>query len=151
MLTDIELDDMCKEHKVPLVFIGCKDQLGKHRKRNGGYIVNLQDSVDEEGNPNSGTHWVACFVNGKHQYYFDSFGFPPPKAVVHFLSHRFQWNRMDIQNINSGVCGYYCFFFLWAMTNFKGPPDERWKRFLGMWSKDVTKNRTRLMRFIAPI
>jgi len=76
-------------------------------------VLNLEDST--KGN---GTHWV-CLINipaQKYCYYFDSFGFPPPDNVTQVikrdLNKNILYNALQIQNIDSSLCGYYCLYLI---------------------------------------
>jgi hypothetical protein len=51
-----------------------KDKL-KTMQPNSSYIINLNSELDEHGNRNSGSHWVALVINDiKQGIYFDSYG-----------------------------------------------------------------------------
>lgn len=142
MMTNFELESAAEKAKVPLIFCGYKDQLTTVKKQNGGYILNLRDAKNEKGNWNPGTHWVACYIEGKNQFYFDSFGFPPPRVIDAYLSHHYVWNHQDIQNVHGGHCGQYCLAFLLAMTRKKDgeTASDRWLKFHRLFSTDPTKN-----------
>lgn len=89
------------------IFHGCflKDNLKE--LKNGFYIINLQSSTD--GN---GTHWCSLYViNPVYSIWFDSFGYPPPVEIEKLLKN-YDYNKIDIQNINSSACGYYCIAFI---------------------------------------
>lgn len=77
------------------------------------FIIN----TDPSNKP--GEHWVAVYVpkRGKCEY-FDSFGLPPQKdQIIKFIlriSQSFKYNKKQLQNILSTVCGNYCCeFLLW--------------------------------------
>jgi hypothetical protein len=158
MLTNYDIIDECKRLKIPLVGVYSKDRLEKRHRRHGCYVINLQDFTDSQGNRLGGTHWTSFVLlkeNGKnHCAYFDSFGFVPPNNVEKFLEDLRPYLVSDkhIQNINSGVCGSYCLFFMWYMTNKTNIPfKERFKRFLNLFSDDVTENRRILEKLIKPL
>ena len=154
MLTNHELVDMCNRHRVPLVGVFSKDKLPPRRVE-GGYIINLQNDKDEEGNDLDGTHWTAFFIKGKKACYFDSFGFVPPKSVQSFLApfKPYAYSERDVQNINSGVCGWYCFCFLFAMSHWRGSSslENKYNRFISLFSSDPTDNRRILERLLRGI
>ena len=58
-LTNFQLLDLAKRMNVPLEEPYFKDECPLKLKTNVGYILNLEDEYDEDGEPNSGTHWVA--------------------------------------------------------------------------------------------
>jgi len=69
--------------------------------------VNIQDH--DKGN---GTHWVGFLIpsSGEHNYYFDSFGLPPPTEIANFLKQKNRkviYTDQQIQNINSDTCGEF--------------------------------------------
>jgi hypothetical protein len=84
-LTDAQIVDLSKKMQIPLGGVFFKDEL-KDFYFNKSYFINMQDSVDENGQSNYGTHWVLLQVNktpnGTIQpIYFDSYGMPPPQDI----------------------------------------------------------------------
>lgn len=157
--TDTELTDACRRYGINLVSVCSKDQLPKERNI-GGYIINMEDSVDAYGNFNKGSHWVSCWLekdkNKIKAIYYDSFGVVPPKSVQEFLKpfRPYAYNADDIQNIDTGICGYYCFYFLYYMTYYKKKYpdlDKRYDAFLRLWSDDTTQNRKLLSDYLNKI
>lgn len=152
-MTNFDLEDEARKYQVPLVGIYNKDTLPPTPQA-GGYIINTQDDVDKAtGIDLPGTHWVAFYIEGKQAVYFDSFGFAPSLQVQNFLKPfiPYEYNTKHIQNIRSGVCGNYVLFFLVYMTRARrNDPDlnQRFKKFLALWSPDVEKNRTKLLDFL---
>lgn len=137
----MRLEEQAKRMGLPLNGIFNKDDLPSKRQE-GGYIFNLQDSVDEKGNPLPGTHWTAAYIEGNKACYFDSFGFPPPEQVDNFIG-KHAWSGNQIQSIRSEVCGYYCLYFLWWMLKHKHIDFyERFKLFLNHFRLDPSKNLT---------
>ena len=65
-------------------------------------IVNLH--------PTKGTHWVM-FVN---EFYFDSYGYPPPLNIMSFINNGF-CSEYQIQK-NDSYCAAYCLYVLY-LTN----------------------------------
>jgi len=95
-------------------FVGVfsKDMLPSILKPNASYIVNIENYFD--GN---GTHWVCIYNDPKSKdvEYFDSFGLSPPDLVRRFLdtvSKGIVYNDVDIQRIDSMMCGYYCCYYV---------------------------------------
>lgn len=156
MMTNIDLEEDCKEFQVPLVGIFNKDLLPPTPQA-GGYIINTQDDLcATTGEDLPGTHWVAFYIEGKHAVYFDSFGFAPALQVQNFLKPfiPYEYNTQLIQNIRSGVCGKYVLFFLVYMTRMRRThPDlnTRFKQFLRLWSPNVLDNRTILLEQLKKI
>lgn len=156
MLTNFNLMDMCRDHNIKLIGVFSKDILPpKKDLQEGGYVINLQDDEDEFGNSLNGTHWTSCYIEKNKACYFDSFGFVPPLQVEDFLSSfkPLPYNVKTIQSIRSGVCGWYCFYFLYYMSHSdkRLPLLTRFVKFLSLWSNDPTKNREILEEKLKPI
>lgn len=109
-LSNFELEDLARKHKIKLDLVISKDQLGDYiyelnRMKEFFLILNLQDLIADDGTMNGGTHWVSLAkVNdrvgsnerssglhpkgtrdedGKYKFcYFDSYGFVPPVEVI---------------------------------------------------------------------
>lgn len=74
-------------------------------KRGDPIIINL-DSSD-----GGGTHWVACYISSKVEY-FDSFGLRPSEEVTSFFNKLpIIHNSTQYQNLYSILCGYFCLYF----------------------------------------
>ena len=58
-----------------------------------------------------GSHWVCFIIKDKKSYYFDSFGGNPDKFLLKQLPKPIIYHNYKIQDINSFLCGSYCFFF----------------------------------------
>jgi hypothetical protein len=125
-LTDIQIKDLAKKMKVPLVFCGFKTELAETKlQHNKSYIINMEDEFDEEGNRNEGTHY-ACFQVNKYpsgkieKIYFDSFGAGPPQDVQDFIGGKVPFNTKDIQSLMNEACGWYCLAFLHYINAYEG-------------------------------
>jgi hypothetical protein len=125
-LTDIQIKDLAKRMKVPLVFCGFKTELeGKKLQYGKSYIVNIEDEYDDKGERNDGTHYTCFQVNkypsGKvERIYFDSFGQPPPQIVEKFCGGKLPYQTKDIQSLMNEACGWYCLAFLHYINAFEG-------------------------------
>ena len=72
------------------------------------YVANI------DPNTLPGSHWVAFYyIDSHHLEFLDSYGMPPslyqfhlPRGVL--VLH----NQVEIQKLNSTVCGQYCIFYL---------------------------------------
>ena len=84
--------------------------------KDGAYIINLDEHYD------TGTHWIALWVNNNNVTYFDSFGVEHiPKEIKEFvnrpLSSALQnknviTNIFRIQTYDSIMCRYFCIGFI---------------------------------------
>ena len=93
------------------------------------FIVNLENSVDREGNELPGTHWSALYdCRPRFVYWYDSFGRPPPKIVLRRVKEtgkKLVINRSQEQGINSIECGHLSAYVLARL--FAG---DRWKEII---------------------
>jgi cupin superfamily acireductone dioxygenase involved in methionine salvage len=99
---------------------------------NGYYVINL----------NGKSHWTCLLKDGKHFYYFDSFGFPASEEVEEQIGD-YIYSDVDIQNIKSTSCGYFCVVWMKYMQEHKHKDKEIcFSSFLKLFSKDSKKNET---------
>ena len=167
MITNFDLEERAKEINIPLVGVFSKDRLPPIR-RPGGYIINLQDSIDEAGNPLPGTHWTSFYIEDgpcgklgcnprrRVAVYFDSFGVIAPQSVQEFLRPFRPWmySEKHIQNIRSEICGYYALYFIWFMHRHRfkiKDINKRFQTFLRLFSNDPEKNKKLLEKYIRPL
>lgn len=128
-LTNFQLMDLAKKMGTPLERICFKDELkDEPLKYNRGYIVNLSDSVFQDGTPAEGTHYVAFFVkksmNGKVEpIAFDSYGVAPCQEIIDYIGNGKTppYNKADLQNIMNEACGWYVLAFLYFISSHKFP------------------------------
>ena len=117
-LTDYQIKELAKRMMIPLADVVFKDELESPLEYNKAYIINIEDSVDENGHPNDGTHWCYLQCNkyplGKiESIYFDPYGAPPPESVKKAVKETTKQNglpytEVDIQSLMNNACGYYC-------------------------------------------
>lgn len=117
-LTDYQIKELAKKMSIPLADVIFKDELESPLEYNKAYIINIEDSVDENGHPNDGTHWCYLQCNkyplGKiESIYFDPYGAPPPECVKKAVKETTKQNglpytEVDIQSLMNNACGYYC-------------------------------------------
>ena len=71
-------------------------------------VINLDEYSD------TGTHWVALYVNNNCVTYFDSFGLEHiPKEIKTFINNKnIKTNIFRIQAYDSIMCGYFCIGFI---------------------------------------
>ena len=134
MLTDNQLVELSHKMNFPLDGVYFKDELPKKLKYNTGYIINLENSEDEEGNQNEGSHWTCLQVNkypnGKIEpFFFDPYGQPPSEAIKEFIKENtgknLPYNTKDVQSLMNNACGWFCSAFL----HFVNTWDNRTKDF----------------------
>jgi hypothetical protein len=127
MLTDVEIEDLATKMSIPLAFCGFKDDLLTTKLVfNQGYIINLEDSIDENGNRNTGSHWTSLIVrkysNGTIEpIFFDPFGVEPSECIKSFVKKYtgkyLPYTKKDIQSLLNFSCGWYSLSFLYYMLS----------------------------------
>ena len=148
MLSNFDIEKICKFYKLPLIAITMKDELPRIVK-NGCYVINMQSST--QGN---GTHWVALFIYKTNAFYFDSFGGLPPTEIMKFVKKRKEchlyYNNWIIQNLKSSHCGWYSISFLKYMyQNILQDLKTAYNDFVNNFEDDTTKNDDILRSFFA--
>lgn len=127
MLTNEQLEDLAKRMNFKVEGVYFKNELPKKLKYNIGYIINLQNSEDEDGNDNDGTHWTALQVNKYpsgliEPIFFDPYGAPPSESIKKFVKDgcgkHLPYTQKDIQSLMNNACGYYCCAFLHFINTF---------------------------------
>lgn len=117
MLTDRQIEDLSQRMRIPLGGVYFKDELPKRQDYNKVYIINLQDSTNDDGDDNQGTHWTLSYIrqtpNGTIQpIYFDPYGCPPPEVVKNNIekqtNKKCPYTTKDIQSLMNNACGFYC-------------------------------------------
>lgn len=117
MLTDTQIVDLSKRMNIPLEGVYFKDELPNKLKTNKTYIINLQDSVSDNGDDNNGTHWTLLQIGETPKghispFYFDSYGIEPPEIVKKRVKDNFKkflpHSKKDIQSLMNNACGFYC-------------------------------------------
>ena len=87
-------------------------------------IINIDHSSNE------GTHWTSLFIDNGTSYYFDSYGFEPTLEVKGYCKEPRYYNSFEIQKINEVICGHYCIYVLYKISNgykFKDILDELYR------------------------
>jgi hypothetical protein len=117
-LTDDQITELAKRMRIPLAGIVFKDELKAPLQCNKAYIVNLQDSTDEDGNDNEGTHWTFLQLvkhpNDKiEKIFFDPYGAPPSKIIKQVVEETTKtkglpYTEKDVQSLMNNACGWFC-------------------------------------------
>ena len=79
-----------------------------HKIKDGAYVINLDEYSD------TGTHWVALYVNNKTATYLDSFGIEHiPNENKKFINNKnIIANIYRVQNYDSIMCVFFCVRFI---------------------------------------
>ena len=91
-LTNFQLEELAEKMNFPLEGCYFKDEVPDKLEYNKCYIVNLENELDENGEPNSGSHWTCFQINKyksgvKEGIYFDPFGVIYSEKVGKILSN----------------------------------------------------------------
>lgn len=117
-----------------------KDQLPDKLER-GSYVINLQSS--KEG---GGTHWVCLYYTPNFSYYYDSYGFIAPLEVQNKIIP-YMYNDLEIQDIDSTACGFYCVAFV-LYLNKKMNIEKAFMEFINLFGKDTERNEAILYQLL---
>ncbi len=68
-----------------------------------------------------GEHWISVFYDTyMNCTFFDSFGFSPQDYKVDDYikktSKSYEWNKNQIQHVESSMCGFYCIYFIYLKS-----------------------------------
>ena len=117
-LTDTQITNLCKRMNIPLADIVFKDELNAPLEYNKAYFINLEDSHDDDGKENDGTHWtflqLVKYPNGKiEKIFFDPYGAPPSENIKKAVkattkTENLPFTEKDIQSLMNNACGFYC-------------------------------------------
>jgi hypothetical protein len=130
--SNTELLEILKKYNIKINGVFAKDQIKKPLK-DGFYIINLDNS---DGN---GTHWTALYkINDAFSIYWDSFGFPPPENIENIF-YKYDYNKKQIQDIDSTSCGFYCVAFIKFLSD-KSDKLGAFKTFCNLFGKSTSDN-----------
>ena len=140
-LSNFDIMDIIQSQGVDYFYgVFMKDQLPDKLER-GSYIINLQSS--KEGN---GTHWVCLYYTPNYSYYYDSYGFIAPLEVQKKIIP-YMYNDLEIQDIDSTACGFYCVAFV-LYLNKKMNIEKAFMEFINLFGKDTERNEAILHRIL---
>jgi len=81
--------------------------------KNECFILNLDHSK------NNGTHWTCLFTKNGESCYFDPFGIQPPLEIETYCKGPRIYSSFQIQKPHEVICGHYCIYVLWRLSNGK--------------------------------
>lgn len=169
MISNFDIERICRKLDLPLIGVFSKDKLPSERKI-GSYYVNLQDSNDGDG-----THWVMFKIysdderdeenitttkDGERVYrvgaiYFDPFGVDMPREVNHFLApfKPIPYNSRQIQGIRQTECGWYCIACDYSLEHKQHSDTylEDFQKFISFWSDKPSTNLKMLKTLFRPL
>jgi len=151
-LTNTQVWELAEKMRVPLCFCDFKSKLkNKKLQYNKSYVVNMEDEFDEDGQRNSGSHYVCFQINQypngkKESIYFDSFGAPQPDTITEYVGGIMPHNDKDVQSLMNEACGWYCLAFLHYINAYDGKTGDLYtdaNHFISLFD-DLNKSRDHL-------
>jgi hypothetical protein len=135
-LTNDEINELVSHYKIKK-FHGCyiDDRMPKKLK-NGFYVINL----------NRRSHWTALLKDGDTYYYFYSYGFPASQEIEDQIGE-YIYSDVDLQNMNSSSCGYFCIAWMKWMKDHKNKK-LAFSNFLKLFDKNTKKNEVILHKLL---
>ena len=163
-LTNFQLEELAEKMNFPLEGCYFKDEVPDKLEYNKCYIVNLENELDENGEPNSGSHWTCFQINKyksgvKEGIYFDPFGVIYSEKVGKILSNHLgakcPYVKKCVQGVMAECCGWYCAAFLHFLNSSEHRTPDFYKNvciFLAMFDDlrdtvDFKKNEFMLKHF----
>jgi len=70
------------------------------------YIINLSPSWHR------GSHWTAVYRDKHRCEYFCSYGSRAPKEIRRLMGRNYSESGVQLQTINSDLCGQYCILYI---------------------------------------
>ena len=141
MLSNFQIERICRENKIRLNGVFSKDELKEIDPRDGNFVINLQSS--SQGN---GTHWLTLIIQ-KHQAFFqDPYGAPPPIEIIKFVRRRkqvkqFGYNSWVIQDLKSCSCGWFAIALLhFVKNNIDNDLVKVCNKFINQFTDDTKEN-----------
>ena len=139
-LTNFDIEDIAHYFKINLICCIEYHSIINYDLVDGSYFLNLGDQ-----------HWTCLFVKNKKGIYFDSFGAIFPKEVKQFCPNII-YNHVTIQSLNSVLCGYFCLYFLYYVTNkYKNNNIYTLNNFTALFNDDEKQNNKILQTLIKQI
>jgi len=139
-LTNLDIEEISPLFHIKLIAIIDYKDLKYYQLKDGSYMLNL-------GNK----HWTALYVKDKIGLYFDSYGQIYPSEVKRFCAN-VMYSDDQIQSLNSILCGYFCLYFLYWMSNkFKRNMEYTFNLFRSNFVDNEKQNNKILQKLIKKI
>lgn len=136
-LTNFDIIDYKLYFKINLICCIDYHDIIKYKLVDGSYVLNM-------GNQ----HWTCLFIKNKKGVYFDSYGAIFPLEVKQFCPNII-YNDNTIQSLNSVLCGFFCLYFLYYMTNqYKYNLTYTLNNFISKFDDNVENNNKILQTLI---
>ena len=139
-LTNFDIEEIYPLFEIDLKAVIDYKDLKYYDLENGSYILNLGNKL-----------WTALFVKDKQGFYFDSYGIIYPRDVKIFCPN-ILYSDDTIQSLKSVLCGYFCLYFLYWMTNkFQGDMKYTFNLFRSKFEDNEKANNKILQKLIKKI
>lgn len=136
-LSNFDIEEMAPLFKIKLLAVIDHRDLPSYPLIDGSYILNLNNK-----------HWTALYVKNGEGFYFDSYGVIYPTTVKKFCPNVI-YSDDTIQSLNSVLCGYFCLYFLYWMTNkYKDSLEKTFNQFRSLFDDDEIYNNQILQHLI---
>ena len=113
-LSNFQIIEKCKELKIKnFKGVFMRDELqNMEATPNECMIINTDHSSNE------GTHWTCLFIKNGSSFYFDPYGFKPTVEVEKYCTKKPRYySSFQIQKMNEVICGHYCIYVLYRLSN----------------------------------
>ena len=140
-LTNYDIMNICNTLGIKLNGIYMKDDLPSNVK-DGNYILNLQN------HDQVGTHWVGFFKLKNNIYWFDAFGVYPMQNEMNIFQkngYNIYYSNIQIQDINSILCGYFVIGYLYFINKMKGSIQKRISKYQQLFNFDNQKGNDKIL------
>ena len=133
-----EISNIAERLRLPLVSVCNKNKLPQERKQ-GMYVVNLENDYDKYGNKLAGSHWVCFSLMRNNSWYFDSMGCDlMPLEIERYLNaYNVYKNDDQVQSLGSEYCGHFCLAAMYYMHHHHGQARVVLNRFTDMFYHDL--------------
>jgi hypothetical protein len=112
-LSNFQIIEKCKELKIKnFKGVFMRNELLKAMNKDNECMV-----INTDHSNNEGTHWTCLFIKNGSSYYFDPYGFPPTKEVINYCKEPRYYSSFPIQKFNEVICGHYCIYLLYRLSN----------------------------------
>jgi hypothetical protein len=118
MTSNVELEEMAKNLKIPNFYVLMKDELKTFTKIN--YPLNLIIGSKNSNESDEYNHWTLSYVDDKQKIYYSSFGDKISLEVKDFLfklsNQLILTSDFQIQDWSETSCGLYCIIILYLIN-----------------------------------
>lgn len=115
-LTDYDIKMMMKPYGTNFLGVDMENEVPPSVGKTGRYAV----TFNLERCNQSGSHWVTVLIDNKTCKYIDSYGVVAPRDVLKWmktLGRRIQYNKYQIQALQSTSCGWFSIYFMQLWLN----------------------------------